>query len=225
MNKRREVIVITTLIVFCCLVMAIVDGIIRPDYAIKSVIKIVLFLLAPVLYSMYDKNLRLKSVLKFKKKDIKLTVGLAVAVYVVVLAAYFVTKNIFDFSGVTKSLESNIGVTGDRFIWVALYISFINSFLEEFFFRGFAFLTIRRLTTRRFAYVFSALMFTLYHIAMMGGWFSIWVYIIIMAGLFVGGLIFDYLNERNETIYSSWMVHMFANFAINTVGFILFGII
>lgn len=225
MNKRREVIVITTLIVFCCLVMAIVDGIIRPDYAIKSVIKIVLFLLAPVLYSMYDKNLRLKSVLKFKKKDIKLTVGLAVAVYVVVLAAYFVTKNIFDFSGVTKSLESNIGVTGDRFIWVALYISFINSFLEEFFFRGFAFLTIRRLTTRRFAYVFSALMFTLYHIAMMGGWFSIWVYIIIMVGLFVGGLIFDYLNERNETIYSSWMVHMFANFAINTVGFILFGIL
>lgn len=225
MNKRREVIVITTLIVFCCLVMAIVDGIIRPDYAIKSVIKIVLFLLAPVLYSMYDKNLQLKSVLKFKKKDIKLTVGLAVAVYVVVLAAYFVTKNIFDFSGVTKSLESNIGVTGDRFIWVALYISFINSFLEEFFFRGFAFLTIRRLTTRRFAYVFSALMFTLYHIAMMGGWFSIWVYIIIMVGLFVGGLIFDYLNERNETIYSSWMVHMFANFAINTVGFILFGII
>lgn len=225
MNKRREVIVITTLIVFCCLVMAIVDGIIRPDYAIKSVIKIVLFLLAPVLYSMYDKNLQLKSVLKFKKKDIKLTVGLAVAVYVVVLAAYFVTKNIFDFSGVTKSLESNIGVTGDRFIWVALYISFINSFLEEFFFRGFAFLTIRRLTTRRFAYVFSALMFTLYHIAMMGGWFSIWVYIIIMVGLFVGGLIFDYLNERNETIYSSWMVHMFANFAINTVGFILFGIL
>lgn len=225
MNKRREVIVITTLIVFCCLVMAIVDGIIRPDYAIKSVIKIVLFLLAPVLYSMYDKNLQLKSVLKFKKKDIKLTVGLAVAVYVVVLAAYFVTKNIFDFSGVTKSLESNIGVTGDRFIWVALYISFINSFLEEFFFRGFAFLTIRRLTRRRFAYVFSALMFTLYHIAMMGGWFSIWVYIIIMVGLFVGGLIFDYLNERNETIYSSWMVHMFANFAINTVGFILFGIL
>lgn len=225
MNKRREVMVITTLIVFCCLVMAIVDGIIRPDYAIKSVIKIVLFLLAPVLYSMYDKNLQLKSVLKFKKKDIKLTVGLAVAVYVVVLSAYFVTKNIFDFSGVTKSLESNIGVTGDRFIWVALYISFINSFLEEFFFRGFAFLTIRRLTTRRFAYVFSALMFTLYHIAMMGGWFSIWVYIIIMVGLFVGGLIFDYLNERNETIYSSWMVHMFANFAINTVGFILFGIL
>ena len=35
----------------------------------------------------------------------------------------------------------------------------------------------------------------------------------------------DYLNELNNNIYSSWFVHMFANFAINTVGFILFGVI
>ena len=35
----------------------------------------------------------------------------------------------------------------------------------------------------------------------------------------------DYLNERCENIYMSWLVHMFANFAINTVGCILFGII
>ncbi|MBR2613599.1 MAG: CPBP family intramembrane metalloprotease, partial [Clostridia bacterium] len=26
-------------------------------------------------------------------------------------------------------------------------------------------------------------------------------------------------------IYASWLSHMFANFAINTIGFILFGII
>ena len=33
------------------------------------------------------------------------------------------------------------------------------------------------------------------------------------------------LNEKCENIYMSWLVHMFANFAINTVGCILFGII
>ena len=51
------------------------------------------------------------------------------------------------------------------------------------------------------------------------------IFAIILIGLFAGGLIFNYLNEKSETIYSSWLVHMFANFAINTVGFILFGII
>ena len=57
------------------------------------------------------------------------------------------------------------------------------------------------------------------------GWFGPWVFIIIMAGLFAGGLIFNCLNEKSSTLYPSWLVHMFANFGINTVGFILFGLI
>jgi hypothetical protein len=60
---------------------------------------------------------------------------------------------------------------------------------------------------------------------MMIGWFELDVFLVIMAGLLAGGLIFNYLNEKSSTIYPSWFVHMFANFAINTVGFMLFGII
>ena len=134
-------------------------------------------------------------------------------------------KDIFDFSSITSSLTKNIGVTGENFVFVSLYISFVNSLLEEFFFRGFAFITLKRITSRRFAYLFSAAVFAVYHIAMMIGWFSLDVFIIIMVGLFAGGIIFNYLNEKSATVYPSWLVHMFANFAINTVGFILFGII
>lgn len=87
------------------------------------------------------------------------------------------------------------------------------------------FLTLKRITGRKFAYLFSAVVFAISHIAMMIGWFKIDIFMLIMAGLLVGGLIFNYLNEKSETIYPSWLVHMFANFAINTVGFMLFGII
>ena len=69
------------------------------------------------------------------------------------------------------------------------------------------------------------MVFALYHIAMMTGWFSIWVFAIALLGLFLGGLIFNYLNEKSDNIYTSWFVHMSANFAINTIGFMLFGII
>ncbi len=225
MRKRKELITIAVLIVTCCIIMAVVDGIIQPDYAVKSAIKIMVFLAAPVIYSLCITDLNLRKIFSWNKKGIKLTIGLAGGVYLIILAAYFAGKDIFDFSGITKSLTMNIGVTADRFVWVALYISFINSFLEEFFFRGFAFLTIKNYMPRKFAYIFSSLMFALYHVAMMIGWFSAGMYFIIMAGLFAGGLVFNYLNEKNETIYSSWMVHMFANFAINTIGFILFGIL
>ena len=64
-----------------------------------------------------------------------------------------------------------------------------------------------------------------YHTAMMIGWFSISLFILLLLSLIIAGFIFNYLNERNNNIYSSWMVHMFANFAINTIGFILFGIL
>ena len=37
----------------------------------------------------------------------------------------------------------------------------------------------------------------------------------------LGGLILNRLNERLDTIYGSWLTHMFANFAINTIGFML----
>ncbi len=134
-------------------------------------------------------------------------------------------KDVFDFSAITGALTGNIGVTRDNFVFVSLYISFVNSLLEEFFFRGFAFLTLKKLSTRRFAYLFSAAVFSLYHVAMMIGWFSVEVFVIVLAGLFAGGLIFNFLNEKSGTIYPSWFVHMFANFAINTIGFMLFGIL
>lgn len=57
---------------------------------------------------------------------------------------------------------------------------------------------------------------------MMIGWFDITVFVLTLSALFIGGLIFNYLNEKFESIYISWLIHMFANFAINTIGFILF---
>ncbi|MBE6688293.1 MAG: CPBP family intramembrane metalloprotease [Ruminococcaceae bacterium] len=205
--------------------MAVIDGVLKADYFTKSVIKLVLFLVLPALYSFYDRNIKIKEIFKPDKKGVKLALILAVLVYVVILGGYLLLRGVFDFSAVTGSLTNNIGVTGNNFIYVSLYISFVNSLLEEFFFRGFAFLTLKRITGKKFAYLFSAAVFAVYHIAMMVGWFKPDVFIIIMAGLFAGGLIFNYLNEKSGTVYPSWLVHMFANFAINTVGFILFGII
>lgn len=223
-NTKKAILMVFIIAIFC-IFMAIIDGVLKANYLTKSVIKFVLFLILPTIYSFYDKNIKIKQIFILNKKGIKLALILCVSVYIVILGGYFLFKNVFDFSKITGSLTNNIGVTGNNFIFVSLYISFVNSFLEEFFFRGFAFLTLKRITGRKFAYLFSAVVFAIYHIAMMIGWFKIDIFMLIMAGLLVGGLIFNYLNEKSETIYPSWLVHMFANFAINTVGFMLFGII
>jgi hypothetical protein len=60
---------------------------------------------------------------------------------------------------------------------------------------------------------------------MMTGWFSIWAFLLVMLGLMAGGAIFNFLNEKCDSIYPSWIVHMAENLAINLIGLKLFGII
>lgn len=222
-NKKKTGSIVVIVVVFC-VVMALVDGVWQADYFVKSAVKLALFLVFPALYALLDKELQIKPLFVMKKQGLQLALGLCIPVYIVILGGYLLLKDVFDFSAVTGALTANIGVHRDNFVFVALYISFVNSLLEEFFFRGFAFLTLRRVASERFAYLFGAAAFSLYHVAMMTGWFSIGVFVIVLLGLFAGGLIFNYLNAKSGTIYPSWFVHMFANFAINTVGFILFGI-
>lgn len=221
-NLKKQKYIIISIVVFACLCMGLVDAVIQPGYIAKSAIKIVLFLLLPLIYSIYDKNCDLKALFRLDIKGVRLALLLGVGVYAVILAAFLLFKDVFDFSSLTSSLTSQTGVNKDNFIFVAIYISFANSLLEEFFFRGFAFLTLKKLSARKFAYIVSALMFALYHIAMMIGWFGAPVVLLAMLGLFVGGVIFNYFNEKYDNIYLSWLIHMFANFATNTIGFILF---
>ncbi len=225
MRSSNKTFIISAIVLLFCVFMAIIDGVLQADYAIKSAIKLIMFLGFPALYTHSNKELRVKKLFVMNRRGTGLALGLGILIYLIILGGYQLLKNVFDFSSVTTSLTENIGVSRNNFIFVSMYISFVNSLLEEFFFRGFAFLTLKRVSTRRFAYLFSATAFAVYHIAMMIGWFSFEVFLIVLIGLFAGGLIFNYLNEKSNTIYPSWFVHMFANFAINTIGFMLFDII
>ena len=217
-NKWR----IVAAVIVGCAVMSYVDGVIQPGYIAKSLVKLALFIGLPLLCARRDGTFELHALFRTGRRGILSALALGAAVYAVVLAAYFALRGVFDFSALTAALTAQTGVTRGNFLFVALYISFVNSLLEEFFFRGFAFLTLRRFSTDRFAYAFSALTFALYHLAMMQGWFSKWVALLALLGLAAGGFIFDRVDEPDGCIYRSWLVHMFANFATNTVGFLLF---
>lgn len=219
--KKRSLITVIAVALFCCGVMALVDGVLRPGYAVKSAIKVVLFLLIPLVASRLDREVLYLQLFRPKKKGILLALFLGIGIYGLIIGAYFAVSPFFDFSKIAGSLKGDMGVTGDNFLFVSLYISFVNSLLEEFFFRGFVFTNLKKLFGRGLAYWFSAAVFSLYHAAMMIGWFSPLLFVLVMLGLLAGGLIFNYLNEKADTIYCSWLTHMFANFAINTIGFIL----
>jgi len=63
-------------------------------------------------------------------------------------------------------------------------------------------------------------MFALYHVAMIGGSFPLPLLLLALVGLAIGGGIFDYVDDKSRNIYNSWIIHMFADFAIMTIWYI-----
>ena len=219
----------------CCGSMALVDGVWQPGYAIKSAVKLAVFGITPLIATRRWGLIPLKELFAFRKKGFFTALGLGLAIYALILGGYLLLRNVFDFSQVAGSLTKNAGVTKDNFLYVSLYISFVNSLLEEYFFRGFLFRNLcvpdgpdplvgtgvpdgpRQLL----AHFTSAVLFAAYHIAMMLGWFGFGLNVLVLLGLTAGGLIFNRLGQKLGCIYASWLPHMFANFAINTIGFLL----
>ena len=225
MNKK-SVYVIVSMFIFSILV-SFIDGFVKPNYFVKIPIKIVFFLILPILFFIKNKKdfIEFKKLFLFRKKGIIKSLLTGILIYLLILFGYILLKDIIDFSNVTSSLNNGMGINSSNFIYVFVYISIFNSFLEEFFFRGYGFITLKKYTNRKIAYIFSSLIFAIYHVGMLIGMFDIFALMLILVGLIVGGIIFNYLNEKMNNIYSSWFVHMFANFAINTVGLILFGML
>lgn len=223
---KKNVLHLLIVIIISIALMAVVDSYIQPEYLIKSIIKMFLFLFIPILYALINKKLDLIKFFHIESvAQIKKSLLLGLGIYGIIMATYFVLMNFISLDNIQDILSDNLNVSKSNFLYVAIYISFINSLLEEFFFRGFIFLNLNKTISRQKAYGISAFAFAIYHVAILSNWFSPIIFIISMLGLFIGGLIFNWLNEKNENLYSSWLVHMFANFAINTVGFIMYNII
>lgn len=221
---KRNYILIT--VIACALLMGLVDGVLQPGYAVKSAIKITLFLSAPGGYLLLDKGSRqdIKALFLPRLPDLAVAIGLGAAVYGVILGGYFLLRKPLDIDALALQLTADGGVSRDNFLWVSMYICLVNSLLEEILFRGFAFITLKRHTGRPFAYAFSALTFAIYHLGMFAGSAPL-ISLLAMAALFLAGCVLSFLNEKSGNIYVSWLVHMCANLGINTVGYIVFGMV
>lgn len=219
-------------VVLLCAVMAVADGVLELSYVPKSCVKIAAFAVIPLAVSYFIGADLPRVALSVPRKGDSTARGTfvfsicgGVVLFAGIVGGYFLLRDVFDFSGVTDSLLNGEGVTRENFPFVALYITLCNSMLEEFFFRGFAFLLLSRTVGERWACIFSAAAFSLYHAAILDGWFSPLLTALMLLGLFVGGVVFNLLASRGRSVMPSWMFHMAANLGINTVGFILFGIL
>lgn len=222
MNRHLSLLVSVGVLV---LLMAPVDLWLAPNYWVKSAIKIVLFVIVPLVLNRIFQWIDLKELLVFRRKGRKLIVIGSLMIYLLIVGIYLAIGHLFDLSGVTDTLEETMAINRDNFIFVALYIPIVNAFIEEFFFRGILFLALKRYMKQCHAYFISAVIFSVYHVAIMTNWFSVPLFILLVFCLVVAGVLFNWINDRTGSIYGSYFVHAASNLAINTIGLHLFEMI
>ena len=224
--NRRYLYIIISVILFSLLV-SFVDWFLEINYFIKITFKIILFILIPLIFLLINKN-ELKSIKKlfiFDKNSFIKSFIIGLIIFILVMIIYYLSKNIIDYSNVVSNLNNKMSINKSNILIVVLYITFINSFLEELFFRGFGYIMLKKYISKKTAFIFSASMFSIYHLGMVNGSFNYLVILLLLVGIFIGGCIFNYLNDKNNNIYCSWIVHVFCDLPILIIGIKLFELV
>lgn len=221
--KNRSFIIISSII--ACIILYFIEQVLVMSYLVKTLSKILFFTILPYSYIRligqdYERN-RIKP----NKKDLYLGVGLGLFSFMVIIAAYAILKDAIDLKSIANELQTKSKVNPRNFLFVAFYITFINSFLEEFFFRGFIFLNLYKLGFKKGAYIFSSILFSLYHIGIFKNWFNPLLIILAVSGLISVGFIFNYIDTKSKSFINSWIVHILADAAIMLIGLRMFNML
>lgn len=225
-NLKKAYIIAVSLT--ACIILYFIEQVFAVDYITKTIAKLILFIVIPCSYLRFVKKSSVKEGLNLRRigaSSFKLGLILGVLSFVVISAAYFILREYIDFNSIAQELQVKSKVTPSNFIFVGLYITFGNSFLEEFFFRGFVFLNLFNQGAKKLAYIYSSVLFGVYHIAIIKTWFNPLLIGLALFGLISIGIIFDWLDTKTGNFINSWLVHILADSAIIIIGLRMFYII
>ena len=113
---KKNALAVCALVLLGCAAMTVVDGVLRPPYAVKAAVKLTLFLLAPLLYEYTAGRDGHRALFRIQRRALLRALALGLGVFALILGAYFALRGIFDFSAVTALLDKNAGVTAENFL-------------------------------------------------------------------------------------------------------------
>jgi len=187
------------------LLLFLIEQVFQLPYMTKTLIKLPLFTVLPLL------GLKTK---KVKPKGVHLhAIIVSIGVFMIICIAYFILSRFIDVSTIQEDFTSRMKITNGQYIAIGFYTIFVNAFIEELFFRSY-------LLKPSLKYVIiSSALFAIYHIAIFGTWFTWPIFLLALTGLFVGGLIFSYFTIHYKSFLSAYLIHMAADAAIVLIGY------
>ena len=188
------------------------------DYLYTSIAKVILFILCPLIYFIVSKDGTFRGLLYLflveDRRTLKLPLILGATVFVFIVIAFVFLQSHIDPVMVDDAL-ADVGINSRNAIFVVMYIVLLNAALEQFFFRGFVFMSLYGLNVKGIAHIYSAVLFAVYHIPVLYDALEWGMLALATLGLVVAGLIFNFLTIKCKSITGPLIVHISANLALN----------
>lgn len=160
-----------------------------------------------------------------KKRDLWVGTVLGLLILGVILGAYWIFAINWIDPVLVRTKAQSVGINSPQvYLGGAIYFTLVNSLVEEYIWRYFVTKKCKIILSRTSAICLSALLFTLHHIIALAGYVDWNVVFLGSFGVFLGGAIWSWCYLTYRSIWSSYISHIFADFAIAIVGWqILFG--
>jgi len=141
--------------------------------------------------------------------------GLAIAIFWGVY--YSLGDLLLDKAMITEKINKQFNVNATTVMFVAPFTILANSFLEEFFYRGFCFgLLVRR--HRLLGYLLPAAAFTVQHVLFIYHWLTPLPFAIAVVGLLVLALVLERVYQATDTLAAPWLIHIFGDVAMMSIA-------
>ncbi len=171
--------------------------------------------------------------LKFQKPGCEgLVEGLVFGLFVfaAMLALYFLWLKPASYLEVAREpISKRLSGYGLRslpmYVLFGLFVSLAHSFLEEYYWRWFAFGQLRRVAPVPMAIVLSSLGFMAHHVFILGTYFGYGSLPTVTFSLAIalGGGVWAWIYHRSDSLYGPWLSHLFVDVAIFVVGYDMVG--
>lgn len=201
------------------IVLIILEQVLNMNSFVKQGYKMIFMVIIPLLVIYLYKKSNFKDEYNIKNvtlQDLKVPLYYGIGIFFLGIIGYLILKPIVDSNTLVGGLQER-GITLQNIYLSVLYISFINSFIEEFFFRGFIFQHFKKINLAT-GYIVSSLLFSIYHVLVMFAIFNVIMGFLAMVGLTLVGLFLVYINRTNKSIINSWIVHIFADLGVCSIG-------
>ena len=216
--KMKYAVMIIFFSLIACVIHALILQTPFNDYLYTSMAKVILFVLCPLMYFKVSKEGTFKELLSLflveDKKTLKLPLILGVIVFIFIVVAFIILQPLIDPVMVDDAL-ADVGINSRNAIFVVMYIVLLNAAVEQFFFRGFAFMALYQMKFKRVAHLYSSVLFAVYHIPVLYDALEWGMLALATIGLVVAGLIFNFLAIKCKSLIGPLLVHISANLALN----------